>query len=65
MSKEKWAEWYSDENYALIRYLRTLRFGTVTIEVHEKNPVKIKEAFKIRRLKNAKDTHRLSESSSE
>lgn len=41
MSRELWAKWYSKEAFLLIRYLRSLRFGKCTVEVHEKQPVKI------------------------
>lgn len=65
MSRELWNSWYCEENFNLIRYLRSIKYGSVTVEVHEKIPVKIKEAFKIKKLKNAGNTQELSKSFTE
>lgn len=50
MDRAQWNEWMNEYTYDLIRFIRSLRFGEVTVEVHEKNPTKILKALESRKL---------------
>lgn len=50
MNRELWNEWLNEYTFDLLRQIRSLRFGEITIKVHEKQPVEIKKAWQSKRL---------------
>lgn len=50
MNRELWNEWLNEYTFDLLRQIRSLRFGEMTIKIHEKQPVEIREAWQSKRL---------------